>query len=72
MKIIKIISKHRRDFYADMQCEHCGNIEKSVSGYDDSYFHNEVIPDMKCKKCGKSSDSKEATSSPKYNDSVII
>ena len=53
MKIIKITSQHRRDFWADLECEGCGHIEKDVSGYDDSYFHNEVIPGMKCPKCGK-------------------
>jgi len=29
-----------------------------VSGYDDSYFHNNVTPTMKCKKCGESTISK--------------
>ena len=53
MKIKKITSQNRRDFWADMECEHCGNIEKNVSCYDDSYFHSDVIPKMKCKKCGK-------------------
>ena len=55
MKIKKINSQSRRDFYADMECEHCGNIEKGVSGYDDANFHQIVIPKMKCKKCEKTS-----------------
>ena len=45
--------QHRRDFEAIMECEHCGNTEKLTSGYDDAYYHNSVIPEMKCEKCGK-------------------
>lgn len=54
MKIIKFISQNRRDFRADYQCEGCGFVEENKSGYDDAYFHNEVIPNMKCPNCGKS------------------
>ena len=53
MKIIKFNSQRRRDFWADMQCEHCGYIEKNVSGYDDDNYHRNVIPEIKCKNCGK-------------------
>jgi len=53
MKIQKINSQSRRDFWADMVCEHCGHIEKNVSGYDDDFFHRNVIPNMECKQCGK-------------------
>ena len=56
MKIIEITSQNRRDFWADMECENCGHIEKHVSGYDDRNFHDNVIPKMECKKCGKSRD----------------
>lgn len=52
MFIKKIISQHRRDFQAIYECEHCGYNE-SGSGYDDSHFHNNVIPDKTCKHCGK-------------------
>ena len=54
MKIVKMRNQNRRDFYADYECEGCGNIELNVSGYDDNNFHDNVIPNMKCKKCGKS------------------
>jgi len=53
MKIIKITSQNRRDFWADYECENCGDIVNN-SGYDDRNFHDNVIPNMKCKKCGKS------------------
>jgi hypothetical protein len=51
MKIKKILSQSRRDFTATYVCN-CGHEEES-SGYDDAYFHQYVIPTMKCKKCDK-------------------
>lgn len=72
MKIKKINSQNRRDFYADMECEHCGNIKKNVSGYDDSYFHKEVIPKMECSKCGKTSDKDYRPLSTKYSEHEIV
>lgn len=53
MKIKRIISQNRRDFRADYECEHCGNVEKDRPGYDDAFFHQHVIPDMVCKSCGE-------------------
>lgn len=53
MHILKINSRSRRDFYADLVCEHCGHIEKNAACYDDDFFHNKVIPGWKCEKCGK-------------------
>lgn len=52
MRIKNIVSQHRRDFTAVYVCPFCG-YEKEDSGYDDYYFHHEVIPNMKCDKCGK-------------------
>ena len=52
MKIQKITSQTRRDFYAIYECEHCGATHESY-GYDDDNFHKNVIPSMKCEKCGK-------------------
>ena len=51
MKIKKILDQFRRDFTAIYECDHCGATYKS-DGYDDAYYHNNVIPKMKCKKCG--------------------
>jgi hypothetical protein len=53
MKIIKILSQHRRDFRAVYCCENCGQ-EVEERGYDDRNFHDNVVPNMKCKECGKS------------------
>ena len=52
MHIKEILSQHRRDFQAVYECEHCGHTEKG-GGYDDAYFHENVIPAKKCSKCGK-------------------
>lgn len=52
MKIKEILNQHRRDFKATYVCEHCDN-EIECYGYDDAYFHTEVIPNMECSKCGK-------------------
>ena len=72
MKIIKITSRSRRDFWANMECEHCGHIEKNVSGYDDDNFHRNVIPDMKCKKCGKKAPDDYRPAGTKYEPHEIV
>lgn len=53
MKIYKITNQHRRDFEAILVCEHCDNTQILESGYDDDYFHCNVIPKIPCEKCGK-------------------
>lgn len=52
MRIKTKISQHRRDFRAVYVCEHCGH-EMESHGYDDAYFHQNVIPDMRCGECGR-------------------
>ena len=71
MKIQKITSQHRRDFTAIYECEHCG-CEKESDGYDDSYFHNNVIPDMKCENCGKKAPDEYRPLATKYSDFETI
>ncbi len=56
MKIKQINDQIRQDFWADYECEHCGYIEKNKTGYDDRYFHQNVIPEMKCPQCGKTAE----------------
>lgn len=58
MKIKEMISQYRRDFTALMECEFCGNQVMNNSGYDDRYYHDNVIPNIKCPKCGESTVSK--------------
>lgn len=51
MKIKKMISQTRRDFTAIMFCEFCSHEELNEGGYDDTFYHHNVIPSMKCGKC---------------------
>lgn len=71
MRIKQIKSQSRRDFYAIYECEHCLHTFED-SGYDDSYFHNNVIPNMECKKCGKKSDGSYIPNATKYHDSETV
>ena len=71
MKIQKITGQHRRDFTAVYECEHCGYTYNG-SGYDDSYFHNTVIPAKKCPECGKTAASDYRPLTTKYKDSEIV
>jgi C4-type Zn-finger protein len=50
------IDQSRRDFKGKYECQSCGEVEidAGLYSYDDDYFHDNVIPAMKCKKCGKS------------------
>lgn len=61
MKLIEILSQHRRDFQGKYKCEFCGHIEidKGMDSYDDNYYHQNVIPNMKCDKCKKSTKSEK-------------
>ena len=71
MKIKRITSQHRRDFWAEFECEHCGHVEMK-SGYDDDYFHQSVIPAMKCPVCGKTAGDDYRPLAPKYPDSMVV
>jgi len=71
MKIKEIISQSRRDFTAIYICEHCEHEEES-DGYDDAYFHQTVIPDMKCKKCGKTAPENYRPLATKYPSYQVV
>jgi len=71
MKIKTILSQHRRDFQAGYECEHCGH-EHEGYGYDDSNFHQNVIPSMTCESCGEKSDGNYRALTTKYADDVTI
>ncbi len=75
MKIKQITSQSRRDFWADMECEFCGDIKTGMSGYDDRNFHDNVIPGMRCKVCEKSTNSEGGTierTETKYDANQIV
>jgi len=69
MRIQRILSQSRRDFTAVYECQHCES-RVTKSGYDDAYFHNSVIPSMKCVGCGKSGN--EVTSSATIPAHVVL
>lgn len=71
MKIKEITSRMRRDFSAVYECEHCGETHCG-DGYDDSYFHNIVIPAMKCQKCGKTASQDYKAMHPRYSAEVVV
>jgi len=71
MKIERIVSQSRRDFKAIYVCEHCG-FKYEGNGYDDSYFHNTVIPEMKCKQCNKSASENYRPLTTKYPDGITV
>jgi len=71
MKIKTIKSQYRRDFTAIYQCEHC-QYEFESSGYDDTNFHQNVIPSMTCPECGRKAKDDYAPMSTKYPDGMAI
>jgi len=53
MFIKEMLTQNRRDFTATLECEHCSNTQHLIGGYDDSFYHSDVLPKIKCKKCEK-------------------
>ena len=72
MKIKKITSQSRRDFNAVMVCEHCGHEQDLKGGYDDRYYHANIIPAIECKSCGKSAGNDYTAIATKYPDGAVI
>ena len=70
MKIKEITSQSRRDFYAVYICEHC-DYEQTGNGYDDTNFHQNVIPKMTCGNCGKDAAENYRPLTTKYPDGEI-
>lgn len=52
MEILEITDQYGRDLYGKLKCEHCGSVEKLSGGYDDAYWHNNVLPARHCSNCG--------------------
>jgi transcription elongation factor Elf1 len=72
MKIKKILTQHRRDFTAMLECEHCKHEQKLSSGYDDENYHRNVIPAMKCEKCGKTASTDYRPLAPLYQNGEVL
>lgn len=71
MEIKTIVSQHRRDFTAVYECEHC-ECEHTGTGYDDTNFHQNVVPLMKCSKCGKVAADTYCPLATKYPDDAVV
>jgi rubrerythrin len=72
MIIHKILEQNRRDFTAIYRCEHCNKTEEK-RGYDDAYFHQNVVPAMTCPSCGRTADSDSFRPlSTKYPEGQIV
>ena len=71
MKIKEIVSQSRRDLQVIYVCEHCGH-EEEGSGYDDRYFHESVIPDMKCPNCKKKAGKDYVARATKFPDYATV
>lgn len=71
MRIKEITNQNRRDFRAIYECEHC-NYTKEGSGYDDTYFHQTVIPEKVCPECGKKAGESYRPLATKYPDNFVI
>lgn len=53
MRIKEMFNQYRNDFSAIMVCEWCGATKTITTGYNDTYYHQNVIPAMRCSACGK-------------------
>jgi len=71
MRIQQITNQNRRDFDAIYECEHCGHTEKGY-GYDDTNFHQNIIPLKKCGKCGKTAGVEYRPLTTKYPDGQVV
>ena len=71
MKIKKITDQHRRDFNAILICEHCDSTQ-DVRGYDDTNYHENVIPTIECDNCGKVSPDSYQPRQTKYPDGMSV
>ena len=71
MKIKKIVSQSRRDFTAIYECEHCEHTQDG-RGYDDAYFHSNIIPAMKCAQCGQVAPDGFRPLAPKHAENTVL
>lgn len=73
MRIMKVHSRHRRDFTYDAECEHCGHVERRLSGYDDRNFHDNVVPALVCTACNKAApDEPREVTQTRYPEGLSI
>lgn len=71
MHIDRYLSRNRRDFTAMYRCEHCNAVSEAI-GYDDSYFHAVVIPNMECDSCGKAASDDYKQQQTRYAEGEVV
>lgn len=72
MYIKEIISQHRRDMHVIMACQHCGYEKETTDAYDDTFYHEQVVPNMTCNACGETAGTAYEARSTKYPDDIQI
>ena len=72
MRIKTILTQHRRDFTATLECEHCGAEEHLGYGYDDANYHQNVIPSFECGECGKKAPDSYRPLQTKYKEGEVV
>lgn len=71
MRIKTILSQHRRDFTAIYECESCRHTVEG-KGYDDKFYHTEVVPSKLCPKCGAAAPKNYRPLTTKYPEGYQI
>ena len=56
MVLLRINTCQNFDFWEDSRCEHCGKEFFDKRGYNDTNYHQNVIPKLPCPSCGKNSE----------------
>lgn len=71
MYIETILDRIRRDIKIIIKCEHC-DYSFETWGYDDTHYHNVVVPNMECPQCKAKASGIYKPRTPRYPDEVII
>jgi len=71
MYIKEILSRNRRDLTVVFMCEHCG-YEITGHAYDDSYYHEHVVPQKECPRCGRVAASDYKPLEPQHPDWMVL
>lgn len=72
MRLKKKMWQHRRDFTGLYDCEHCGHEQTMGGGYDDAYYHQNVIPRLKCGACGEAAAPDTPKTAPDVPEGVVL
>ncbi len=74
MKLIEILNQRRADFSGILRCEFCHEHQGLMAGYDDSRFHCDVIPAIRCVNCNRRTDDvlKEGITDPGTCDGFAV